>query len=104
MKWKNLAEAGGVALLGGFPIGHRIGREEEREHRADAIDGDAGRRPRGQLRGARFQLIVDLRMREQMPQHRQPRRHRQRIARIAFPPDRPGPSGATLRMMSARPP
>jgi len=62
------------------PIGDGIGSEKEREHGADAINGDAGRSPCGQLRGAGFEHIVDFRMRREMAQHRESRCHRKRIA------------------------
>src|ERR1035441_7943238 len=70
-----------IALLGRFPIRHRPVGEEEREHRAHAIHRDTGGGRRFELRPLRFQPAVHLRMRLQVPQHRQSRCYRQRIPR-----------------------
>ena len=82
MQWKNTREARGVAALGGSVVGDRPVGEEEREHRSDAVHRDArAAAGRADVAGALLELPVDFRVRFQMPQHGQSRRHGQRIAR-----------------------
>src|SRR5579862_4469753 len=63
---EELSKPAGVGALGRFPIGHELGRKEEREHGTDAVYGDALGNVRSQLRGALFEKIVDLGMRLQI--------------------------------------
>src|SRR5690349_1304417 len=69
-----------IRTFGRFPVGHRVARKEESKHRSNPIYCNAWRHLRGELRRPPFDRFIDLGMRFQVAQHRDPGADGQRIA------------------------
>jgi hypothetical protein len=77
---EKLGEPLRIGLLRRFIIGHRMVREEKRDHRPNAIDRDFGGGRRGEPGSAFFQKPVDRPVCFQILQHGEACRYRHRVA------------------------
>src|SRR5687767_10757109 len=73
-------EAFGIGALGGVPVDDLLSGKEQREHRTHAIHRSTGKGGHGESRRTPFEGFVDLRMIEEITQHRNSGAHGKWIA------------------------